>query len=265
MGSPLLSVIRTLRARVGVTAKVTTSAPSTAKSRSGIPGWRLADPLGPGFDVLEEAVDQLPDLGAAGQSPPARSDQTHQLIAAIDGDQVVVARASHPVDEQGLDVRLHLAQQGVGLLQLVPGLQTEQRLGGPGRTWIEGHDAPFHRAAKEEGHVDRDQQAVPELVRHQEPEQVQDSVADQAVAPVAMAAEQDGAGIAGTYQLPVLRLQEVAMPVTQGSAAEITLLHRLALGDQAAQVHEGRRAHGVAAARTAHRTTSPPTPHGNRS
>ena len=39
------------------------------------------------------------------------------------------------------------------------------------------------------------------------------------------------------------------MSVAKGSAAEIALLHVLALGGQPAQAHEGGRAHGAAAAR----------------
>src|SRR2546430_1406032 len=78
------SVMRSFSARVGATAKVTTSAPSTAKSRSGMRRRWLPDLLGLGFDVLEEAVDRPPHLGSTREAAPARADQPDQLVAAID-------------------------------------------------------------------------------------------------------------------------------------------------------------------------------------
>src|SRR5919108_3051344 len=90
IAASLDSVIRSLSARVGVTAKVTTSAPSTAKSSSGISGCRLTEPGGPPPQVLEEAADQLPDLGTARKAAPAGADQTDQFEAPVDRSQVVV-------------------------------------------------------------------------------------------------------------------------------------------------------------------------------
>src|SRR4030081_847329 len=106
MGSWPDSVTRSFRASVGAAAKGTASAPSTLKPSSGISDRRRTDsgsgPPPPG----EETVDRPPDVGSARETAPSAPDQPDQLIAAIDRHQVMVACASHAVDEQRLYVGL---------------------------------------------------------------------------------------------------------------------------------------------------------------
>src|SRR2546421_7921187 len=94
-----------LKSMVGLAAKGRTSASTTPKSRSGIGASHGAGPL---LQAREEPFYLLPDLAPAAQALPVGADETHQPVALIDGDQEVVSGAPHPVDQQRLDVRLHL-------------------------------------------------------------------------------------------------------------------------------------------------------------
>src|SRR2546428_12334676 len=106
MGSSPASVTRSFRARVGAAAKGTASAPSTLKLSSGIAGRRGAHRLGDRPQLGEETVDGPPYLGPPREPAPAGPDKADQLVAAIDGHQAVVTRASDAADEQRLDVGL---------------------------------------------------------------------------------------------------------------------------------------------------------------
>src|SRR5207244_6576990 len=135
---------------VGAAQKGTAAAPATANSSSG-----TADHLRPTAQLREEALDLLPDLGAAGEAAPAHAHQAYQPVALVDGNDEVLARVADPVDQQRLHVGLELGQDRVGSLQLAPGVEAELGLGGAGRARVEGHHAARRRAVREEGEADR--------------------------------------------------------------------------------------------------------------
>jgi hypothetical protein len=56
------------------------------------------------LEPLEERVDLLPDLRPAAESLPVHSNQADELVAAVDWDDPVLARASRPIDEECFDV-----------------------------------------------------------------------------------------------------------------------------------------------------------------
>src|SRR5918911_3630160 len=109
-----------LKSMVGLAAKGRTSASTTPKSRSGIGASHAAGPL---LQACEEPLDLLPDLLAPAQAFPVGADETHQPVALVDGDQEMLPRAAQPVDQQGLDVRLHLPQDRVTLVDVLPGFE----------------------------------------------------------------------------------------------------------------------------------------------
>src|SRR5438309_946148 len=109
-----------LKSMVGLAAKGSTSASTTLKSRSGIGASHVAGPL---LQAHEEPLYLLPDLSPPAQALPVGADETHQPVAFADGDQEVVPSIPHAVDQQCLDVRLHLLQDRVALRDVLPGLK----------------------------------------------------------------------------------------------------------------------------------------------
>src|SRR5215472_148533 len=144
---------RSFTPMVGVTQKGTASAPSTANVRSGI-----ADHVGTCSEVCEERGDGAPDLGAAGEPPPARAHEADQRVALVDGHDEVVGRRTDPVHEQRLDVRLEVSERRVRRLELGPRVEAELRLGRTGRARV-ARDHPAEPAApREERQADRNVQ-----------------------------------------------------------------------------------------------------------
>src|SRR5204862_2475876 len=88
----------------------------------------LAVSAGPSVQILEEALDLLPDLAAAGEAAPARADHRDQAIAVVYGHDPVPAPAAGPVDQQRLDVVLKRAERRVVPLVLLPRGELEPRL-----------------------------------------------------------------------------------------------------------------------------------------
>src|SRR5580700_2564307 len=117
---------RSFRASNGAAAKGTASAPSTAKLKSGMANLR--GPACPALQVRKEVPDLLPHLGSAGKSSPVPPNQTHQAIALVDWDEVVLrsgrpAKARDPIHEQRFDVRLHGGEGGILIDNLLPGFK----------------------------------------------------------------------------------------------------------------------------------------------
>src|SRR5436305_14939388 len=102
---------RSLNARSGEAAKGTASAFSTSKLRSGI--RFLSDRGGSLLQPVKEDGNLLPNFGAAGQAAPVRANQSHKLVALINGHEIILsagvtARAAHTIDQQRFNIRLHL-------------------------------------------------------------------------------------------------------------------------------------------------------------
>src|SRR3954451_7514731 len=101
------------------------------------------------LQVREEAPDPLPNLLASREAAPARADQADELVALVDRHQEVLARAERAIDQQRFDVRRHVEQHGVRVLQLRPGLEPEERLRRAHRARVEGHDSLLERPVEE--------------------------------------------------------------------------------------------------------------------
>ena len=61
----------------------------------------------------EEAAHLCPDFGAAGKAFPVGANQAYELVALVDGRNVILGvshamRMADAIDEQGFDVRLQL-------------------------------------------------------------------------------------------------------------------------------------------------------------
>src|SRR5919201_1310094 len=212
-----------LKSMVGLAAKGRTSASTTPKSSSGIGASHAAGPL---LQAREEPLDLLPDLSAPAQALPVGADETHQPVALVDGDQEVIPGTPHAVDQQRLDVRLHLLQDRVALRDVLPGLQRKERFGRAHGTWIERDHASGAAIVAEEGHVHRHVQALPLRIRHVKTDQVQVAGGDKTTHATAgrSAVEEHGTGPARTLQLPRRKAQEMPMLGTNGLAAQVTVL-----------------------------------------
>src|SRR3954447_23097545 len=93
--------------------------------------------------------------------------------------------AAGAIDQKGLDIGLHLAQYRIDLLERIPRLESEQRLGRSQRARIERADTARVRAVEEVRHLDRDAELLPGDVVELEPLQAIGPVGDQPVVPAA--------------------------------------------------------------------------------
>src|SRR3712207_2969426 len=118
------------------------------------------DGFGALSQLLEETRYLLPDLPAAAQTPPVHPDEANQAVALVHGDQEVLSRPPHAVYQERLHVTLHLLEERVAPLQLLPGAQLEERFRRPHRAGIERHHPLGGRAVEEERHVHRDSQEI---------------------------------------------------------------------------------------------------------
>src|SRR5262245_36587301 len=89
--------ICTVKASVGVAAYGTTLASVTRRVRAGT--TRLGRFGGARIEILEEAIDGRPRLGAAAESPPLAANQADQAVAQVDRHDVIAA-APDAVHEQ---------------------------------------------------------------------------------------------------------------------------------------------------------------------
>src|SRR5204863_2414000 len=106
---------------------------------SGLPTL-ISSPLSRlGAERLEEAVDLLPQLPAAGEAPPARADDPDERVALVDWHEPMRARAPRVVHEQRLHIRLHRGEHRVRAFDLGPCLELELRLRGPHRPGVVRH------------------------------------------------------------------------------------------------------------------------------
>src|SRR5579862_1404684 len=143
---------RSLNVSSGATAKGTASTPSTVKRRSGMRSL---------LQLREEVAYLSPNFGAAGQPVPVGANQPHQLVALVDGCQIIFGGAIQPVHQQRLDVRFHLTQNRILMRDVRPGIERQERLGAARRARIHGQNPAFRAALQEEGEANRYQQAVP--------------------------------------------------------------------------------------------------------
>src|ERR1700719_5346125 len=84
-------MILVLNSNVGTAAYCITSAPSTVSCRLGM--CALTAESSSLLERSKESGDFAPNFGAAGESAPVRANQTDQLVALIDGNEVILSRS----------------------------------------------------------------------------------------------------------------------------------------------------------------------------
>src|SRR5919109_1912077 len=87
---------------------------------SGLPTLSVTPP-----PFVEELVDLRPNLVPATEAAPVRADQPDELVAAVDGQDPVLAPAARAVDEQRFDVGLKLLEHGIDRDEVVPCVEVE--------------------------------------------------------------------------------------------------------------------------------------------
>src|SRR5215213_4708216 len=182
--------------------------------------------FGAPLQLLEESLYLLPDFPAAAQAPPAHSDEAHEAVALVHGNQEVFPRSPHPVYQERLHVPLHPRQHRVALFQFLPGAQFQERFRRPHRAGIERDYPPGRRAVEEERHVHRNSQALPLHVAHLEVLEEEVTVGYEPIPAFArrFAIEEDGTRPAGAHHLPRGDLHQVPVLGRYRLAAQIAVL-----------------------------------------
>src|SRR5580692_7632083 len=98
-------VIRSFSAIRGAAAWGTASAASILKCSSGM--RRLPNLNASSLEAGKEIVDFLPDFRATRKPRPVHADQPNQSLPLIHGDDVVLRRGAHAVNQKGLNIRFH--------------------------------------------------------------------------------------------------------------------------------------------------------------
>src|ERR1700674_992324 len=117
--------MRTLNDNRGAAENWTTSALSIVSCKSG-----MLDLLTETSSLLEAGKKRAnlpPDFRAAGESAPVGADQTDELVAFIDWDQVILSGGcpsdvSNAINKQGRHIVLHVAQNWIHLHDVRPGV-----------------------------------------------------------------------------------------------------------------------------------------------
>src|ERR1700733_2582317 len=119
-------LMRSLNRSVGATVKRCGSAFSIWKLRSGI-GF-LFHNRGSLFQFVEKARNLLPDLGSTGKAAPVGANQSDQLVAFVDRQQIILWRSKSAgvpdaIDEQSFNVRFHFLYCWICFFNIFPGFE----------------------------------------------------------------------------------------------------------------------------------------------
>src|ERR1700733_7018524 len=230
--------MRSLNASSGAAAYGTTSAPSIVRTSSGM--LALATDPGATLQRAEECADFAPHFGAAGKPAPVRADQSDQLVTLIDRHQIIFRSDTGSVvpdaiDEQRGYIRLHHFQDGIGLLNVHPRFQRQQRFGGPGGAGVERDHSSVWRALEEESHVNGNHQPVPLSVCKLKIRQELRAAWNSFVFCPALPIEENRAGLAGADQFAASRLDQMFVLGCQFAAAHFAALDGCALARKLAK------------------------------
>src|ERR1700757_3561741 len=143
---------------------------------------------------------------------------------------------AHTIYQQRLNVRIQLPQRWMRLLDISPGLHREQGFDCSGRARIEGHDSILQTRAKEEGHIDRNQQAVPLRIGHFQIRQAQHAPADTLVLSCRRIVEEDRARIAYTNDASRRQINKVRVLMTQSGIAKLAVFERFRRGPRSSEL-----------------------------
>src|ERR1700722_3132342 len=112
-------VMRSFSAIRGAAACATASAPSIWKCSSGIDG--LSYIHASGLQVGKELMNLFPDFGSTREPAPVHANQSNQTITLINRNDEILCRRSDAVDQEGLNIWLHLLQGKMLRSDLRPG------------------------------------------------------------------------------------------------------------------------------------------------
>src|ERR1700683_657951 len=233
-----LLAMRSLNASSGAAAYWTTSAPSIVRTSSGM--LALATDPGATLERGEECADFAPHFGAAGKPAPVHADQSDELVTLIDRHQIIFRSDTGSVvpdaiDEQRGYIRLHHFQDGIGLLNVHPRFQRQQRFGGPGGTGVERDHSTVWRALEEESHINRNHQPVPLSVCKLKIRQELRAAWNSFVFCAALPVEKNRAGLAGADQFAAGGLDKMLVLGRQFAAAHFATLDRCSLARKLAK------------------------------
>src|SRR5580693_3386506 len=221
--------MRTLNDSSGVAANCTTSAPSVVSRRSGMRALTAQSSalLQPG----KKCANLPPHFRAAGKAAPVGADQSDQLVAFIDGDQIILGRRSlsntpDTIDQQCAHVVLHPAQNWIRLHDVGPGVQGKQRFRGSRGAWIQGDYFFVQRTLEKKRHLNRNHQSVPLGVRQLKITKEQDLTRNAFVFCPALPLEENRAGSASANQFAAGGLDQVFMHFCEFQAAHFAALDR---------------------------------------
>ena len=178
------------------------------------------------LQALEEIADFLPHFGAAREAAPAGANQTDQFVALIDRQNEIFRRRDRRRDRcdsrvnASTSASISRAQDCV--LEIIPGIERQQRLGSSSGAGIEGNDSFVWSAVEEERHTDGNHQAFPLCVRRWKSDNRTRRGTRLYFVP---AAEKDGAGVARAQKLATPGFDQVGMLGTQFCATQFAALH----------------------------------------
>src|SRR5271170_7786622 len=234
-------VIRSLNASSGAAANATGPALSTEMRRSGI--RTLVMSPASFLQPAKKLAKLAPNFRAARKPPPMRADQTHQLVAFIDGREVILRRArparrANTVCQQGYDVRFHFAQHRICLRDVIPCVEWQQRFDRPRRTRIKSNHFSVRAAVKKESHLDGNHQTFPLAVRHLKILKKQHRTRNTFVFCAALAIKQNCASTASANQFVRGWFNHVLMLGKQLTAAHLAAFHRRPLARDLPQLRK---------------------------
>src|SRR5437763_10302315 len=179
-------------------------------------------------ELIEETLQLLPQLPAAGESAPMGAHQPDERVAVVDRHEPVRAGAARTVHEQCLDVGRHRGEYRVGPFDLRPGVELELRLRRTHRARVVSDHAAGIRVMEEERHVNRNAQPLPLEVGELELQETEPPLWHQPVLAGAgrLAIEQKRARPARTDELAVAQIQQVPMAARQRRGTELAALSR---------------------------------------
>src|SRR5215470_736055 len=155
---------RSLKASRGAAANRTCSALSTLRCNSATA--HLAGSGGLLLQARKKGGHLAPDLRAARKPSPVSTDQTHEFVAFVDRSEIILvaicaATCAHTIGKQRDDVGFDATKHGIGLDNVLPGVEWQQGLDGAGRARITSNHPGSRAAVEEESQFDGNAQAVP--------------------------------------------------------------------------------------------------------
>src|SRR5579885_571311 len=173
------------------------------------------------FQFGKKALHFLPDLGAAGETAPARPNQPGQAVAFINRRAVRPAIVAQAVYQQRFHIRFEFRQARIVRYQPVPDFRRRRGLRYSRGTGIQRDDFSRLRAMKEKRQPYRNPQTLPLRIARAEVGPELDTLRNLAEPGARSAAEQNHARVTRAQQLPFGRVQQMLMLRSERRAAQV--------------------------------------------